>query len=97
MTELLHMKDNYVRRFSARILEVLPEGVVLDRTAFYPLGGGVACHLDSSDVAWVHTPPHLSCANWQLRAAHQRAGGGCALVVFTVVCALIVAFREKLK
>jgi len=43
MTELLHMKDNYTRRFEARVVEVLEDGVVLDRTAFYPLGGGVDC------------------------------------------------------
>ena len=41
MTELLHMTDNYLKRFEAEIKEVTDEGVVLDRTAFYPLGGGV--------------------------------------------------------
>ncbi|HDR53235.1 MAG TPA: alanyl-tRNA editing protein [archaeon] len=43
MTELLHMQDCYLRRFEAQIIEVVPEagGVVLDRTAFHPLGGGV--------------------------------------------------------
>ncbi|MBR9690038.1 MAG: alanyl-tRNA editing protein [Candidatus Altiarchaeota archaeon] len=41
MTELIHMKDNYTRRFEAEITEVLDGGVVLNRTAFYPLGGGV--------------------------------------------------------
>jgi misacylated tRNA(Ala) deacylase len=42
MTELLHMTDNYCRRFEATVTEVLDDGVVLDRTAFYPHGGGVA-------------------------------------------------------
>lgn len=37
------MKDNYVKRFEAKVLEVLEDGVVLDRTAFYPLRGGVDC------------------------------------------------------
>ena len=41
MTELLHMKDNYLRRFEAEVTEVLPNGIVLNKTAFYPLGGGV--------------------------------------------------------
>ncbi|MBR9680644.1 MAG: alanyl-tRNA editing protein [Candidatus Altiarchaeota archaeon] len=41
MTELLHMKDNYLRRFKATITEIVENGIVLDRTAFYPLGGGV--------------------------------------------------------
>ena len=41
MTELLHMKDNYLRRFEAKIIEITENGIVLDKTAFYPLGGGV--------------------------------------------------------
>ncbi|MFW9960089.1 MAG: alanyl-tRNA editing protein [Candidatus Thorarchaeota archaeon] len=40
MTELLHMKDNYLRAFDARVLSSGPNYVVLDRTAFYPEGGG---------------------------------------------------------
>jgi len=41
MTELLHMKDNYAKRFEAKIIEIVKNGVVLDRSAFYPLKGGV--------------------------------------------------------
>ncbi|NWF96480.1 MAG: alanyl-tRNA editing protein [Candidatus Thorarchaeota archaeon] len=40
MTELLHMKDNYLREFDATVLESTPSYIVLDRTAFYPEGGG---------------------------------------------------------
>jgi misacylated tRNA(Ala) deacylase len=39
-TEALFQLDAYLRECSARVLEVLPSGVVLDRTVFYPLGGG---------------------------------------------------------
>ena len=40
-TDLLCATDAYVRSFDATVLEVTPEGaVVLDRTAFYPTGGG---------------------------------------------------------
>jgi misacylated tRNA(Ala) deacylase len=40
-TELLYARDAYLREFDARVLEITPEGgVVLDRTAFYPTGGG---------------------------------------------------------
>ncbi len=42
-TELIHMKDCYVREFNAKVLEVLENGVVLSKTAFYPRGGGVEC------------------------------------------------------
>ncbi len=40
-TELLYATDAYLRAFDARVVEVTPEGgVILDRTAFYPTGGG---------------------------------------------------------
>lgn len=40
MTELLHMKDNYLREFDATVISSGEGFVVLDKTAFYPLGGG---------------------------------------------------------
>ncbi len=40
MTEILCYTDSYLREFEARVLDVTPRGVVLDRTAFYPGGGG---------------------------------------------------------
>jgi misacylated tRNA(Ala) deacylase len=39
-TEPLFQQDAYLRQCMARVVELLPEGVVLDRTIFYPLGGG---------------------------------------------------------
>jgi misacylated tRNA(Ala) deacylase len=40
MTELLFREDAYARRFEARVLSAEPGRVVLDRTLFYPEGGG---------------------------------------------------------
>jgi misacylated tRNA(Ala) deacylase len=40
MTEWLFQQDAYLRQCTARVIDVVPEGVVLDRTVFYPLGGG---------------------------------------------------------
>jgi misacylated tRNA(Ala) deacylase len=40
VTELLYLADSYLRDFDAVVTEVTPDGVVLDRTAFYPGGGG---------------------------------------------------------
>jgi len=40
MTELLSNSDSYLREFDAEVVEVTDKGVVLDRTAFYPGGGG---------------------------------------------------------
>ena len=48
MTELLYTTDAYVQTFEATVTahfadEKLGGGVVLDRTAFYPGGGGQPC------------------------------------------------------
>ena len=40
MTELLHMSDNYLREFDATVIGSGDGYVVLDKTAFYPEGGG---------------------------------------------------------
>ena len=40
MTEALYHQDSYAREFEAIVTEVTDKGVVLDRTAFYPGGGG---------------------------------------------------------
>lgn len=40
MTELLCLTHSYLREFEATIMEVEGNRVVLDRTAFYPQGGG---------------------------------------------------------
>lgn len=40
MTEFIYLKDNYAKEFDARILENTGAYLVLDRTAFYPEGGG---------------------------------------------------------
>jgi misacylated tRNA(Ala) deacylase len=39
-TELLYLHDAYLRDFTATVVEVDGNGVRLDRTAFYPTGGG---------------------------------------------------------
>lgn len=42
MTELLYTSDSYLKEFTATVTDVDPENktVILDRTAFYPGGGG---------------------------------------------------------
>jgi misacylated tRNA(Ala) deacylase len=39
-TELLYLRDAYLREFDARVLEARGNDIALDRTAFYPTGGG---------------------------------------------------------
>ena len=45
MTKLLHLNDNHLQQFQAKIMEGRTEtkAVVLDQTAFYPGGGGQPC------------------------------------------------------
>src|SRR5690349_22128686 len=45
MTELLYQTDAYLQEFDATVINVLPDqrAVVLDRSAFYPGGGGQPC------------------------------------------------------
>ena len=40
MTETMCHADSYLREFDARVVKTTAKGVVLDRTAFYPGGGG---------------------------------------------------------
>lgn len=42
MTELLYLEDSYLNEFDARVVshDVSRNGILLDRTAFYPGGGG---------------------------------------------------------
>jgi misacylated tRNA(Ala) deacylase len=42
MSELLFREDPYLRSCEATVVAVHPEGVELDRTVFYPMGGGQA-------------------------------------------------------
>lgn len=40
MTERLYLANCYIRKFSGNIIEILPNGIVLDKSAFYPESGG---------------------------------------------------------
>ena len=55
MTELLYQTDSALREFEAVVTDVTGGGVVLDRTAFYPGGGGQPCdfgRLLTTDAEW---------------------------------------------
>ncbi|HSN73353.1 MAG TPA: alanyl-tRNA editing protein [Steroidobacteraceae bacterium] len=50
MTEKLFESDAYRRSTSARVVAITGSGIVLDRTVFYPLGGG-----QPGDSGWLRT------------------------------------------
>jgi misacylated tRNA(Ala) deacylase len=65
MTDLLYQTDSYMRQFTARVAAVQEGALVLDRTAFYPGGGG--------------QPADRGTARWEAntyRLAKIRQGGG---------------------
>lgn len=58
MTELLYVTDSYVKEFDAAVIEQVEDGVVLNRTAFYPGGGGQPCDtgvLNDGSTIWTVT------------------------------------------
>ena len=55
MTELLYLQEAYLKEFTAAVVELVNGDVVLDRSAFYPGGGGQPCDfgaLASGDETW---------------------------------------------
>ncbi len=71
MAEDIAYRDAYVRSVEARVTSVAPADggvaiVTLDRTVFYPGGGGQPC-----DVGWLIAP---SSGRWTVRAARRSAG-----------------------
>ncbi|WP_461206358.1 alanyl-tRNA editing protein [Clostridium sp. DL1XJH146] len=53
MTELIFQKDSYVKEFECKIVGVVEEeqAIILDRTAFYPGGGGQLCDKGIIEIA----------------------------------------------
>jgi misacylated tRNA(Ala) deacylase len=58
MTELLYQTDSYIKEFDATVTSILPpeRAVVLERTAFYPGGGGQPCDFGTLTVEGVTYP-----------------------------------------
>jgi misacylated tRNA(Ala) deacylase len=66
ITEPLFQQDAYLRQCPARVVEAASGGVVLDRTVFYPLGGG-----QPGDTGVLRTPDGR-----ELRVVDTRKGEG---------------------
>ncbi|MEN4010440.1 MAG: alanyl-tRNA editing protein [Chloroflexota bacterium] len=68
MTELLYPSDSYLREFDARVTGVDAENraVILDRSAFYPGGGGQPC-----DLGWLSAAGQT----WQVSRVRKTPDG----------------------
>jgi misacylated tRNA(Ala) deacylase len=73
MTEILYYQDAYLREFEAVVTDVSPEGIELDRTAFYPGGGGQPSDVGSLS-AGAETWPIESVRKVEGRIWHRVAG-----------------------
>jgi misacylated tRNA(Ala) deacylase len=58
MAELIYQTDSYIKEFDAKVASVFPEerAIVLDRTAFYPGGGGQPCDFGTVTIDGVTYP-----------------------------------------
>jgi misacylated tRNA(Ala) deacylase len=65
MTVLLYQTDSTLREFEALVAEVVGDGVVLDRTTFYPGGGGQPC-----DMGWLEVEGE----RWEVRKVGREEG-----------------------
>jgi misacylated tRNA(Ala) deacylase len=69
MTLDLFRQDAYLQECSAKIVAITEEGVVLDRTVFYPLGGGQA-----GDAGWLLLPDGTQVAIMDTRKCKDAEG-----------------------
>ena len=65
MTEPLYYADAYVREFQALVVDVGEGGVLLDRTAFYPGGGGQPSDAGSLEAGG---------RRWQVEGVRRQGG-----------------------
>ncbi|HZU13180.1 MAG TPA: alanyl-tRNA editing protein AlaXM [Chloroflexota bacterium] len=65
MTDLLYQSDSYLREFDAVVVDVQDQNVILDRTAFYPRGGG-----QPADRGFVSS----GTGRWEVVAVEKRGG-----------------------
>ncbi|MCI4354172.1 MAG: alanyl-tRNA editing protein [Thermoplasmata archaeon] len=87
MTELLYLatvEEAYVTTFRAQVVALPPGGVVLDRTRFYPTGGGQPCDLGALRLADGGSVPVTDVAKSGDAVVHRLgrrgpAGSGLAL------------------
>jgi Ser-tRNA(Ala) deacylase AlaX len=76
MTERLYQRDAYLKTFDATVLESSEEGVVLDRTAFFPTGGGVLGDQGTLTGAGGASHSVVETRDFEGRILHRMEGTG---------------------
>ena len=86
MTELLYQTDSYLKEFTATVTAVDAEtrAITLDRTAFYPGGGGQPCDLGTLSMGVI---------NWQVEKTRKA---GAAVEHALAACETLPAVGEPL-
>ena len=77
-TDLLYATDAYLRTFDAHVEELTPDGgVILDRTALYPTGGGQPHDLGT--LTWQGGSGTTTTGGTTFRQALQQATAGTSI------------------
>jgi misacylated tRNA(Ala) deacylase len=92
MTQDLFRQDAYAQECSAKIIAVTEEGVVLDRTVFYPLGGGQA-----GDAGWLRLPDGTEIAIADTRKCKDAEGKPATGILHVFLSRLDLQTNEILR
>ncbi len=92
MTHDLFRHDAYLQQCSAKIIAVTDDGVVLDRTVFYPLGGGQA-----GDAGYLVLPDGKEIAITDTRKCKDAEGKPTAAILHVFLCNLGLQTNEILR
>jgi misacylated tRNA(Ala) deacylase len=87
ITDPLYQRDAYLRRCDATVVEVTDAGVVLDRTVFYPVGGG-----QPGDTGWLRASDGRA---WRVADTRRVEGGRIVHLIDRAACSPGAASPES--
>jgi misacylated tRNA(Ala) deacylase len=93
-TDLLYLRDAYLRQFTATVMDVREGAVALDRTAFYPTGGGQPN--DTGTIAGLRVPDVRKDGDLVWHTVDVAAGATMCTVGSTVDCEVDWDRRHRL-
>ncbi len=93
-TELLYLEDAYLQECDATVVEIGDEGLVLDRTVFYPTGGGQP-H-DTGRIEWDGTHAAVTAVHKSGNFVHHTIEGDQPPIGTMVTCRIDWDRRHQL-